>query len=189
MAVRAAQPWGADLHDGPLAVHILAMRRRHLRQVMKIETQTYPRPWSVGLFMSELSLRSSRDYFVAKTQGSIVGYAGMMTHADEAHVTNIAVDPAWQRNHIATRLMIQLLRTALRKGVTGVTLEVRMSNHAAQSLYYQFGFAPAGTRKNYYPETREDALIMWAHGIDAPEYAERVGGVARRIPGTTVWAS
>ncbi len=164
------------------------MRRRHLRQVMRIETEAYPRPWSVGLFMSELSLRSSRDYFVAKTQGAIVGYAGMMTHADETHVTNIAVSSAWQRHHVATRLMIQLLRAALRRGTTSLTLEVRMSNHAAQALYYRFGFAPAGTRKNYYPETGEDALIMWAHDIDTPAYAERVAAVARRIPGTTVWA-
>lgn len=155
---------------------------------MAIEAQSYPRPWSVGLFLSELSLGSSRDYFVAKVHGSVRGYAGMMTHGDEGHVTNIAVQLEWRRHHIATRLMIQLVRAALRRGVKHLTLEVRASNLSAQSLYYRLGFAPGGIRRNYYPETREDAVIMWVHDIDSEAYASRIEAVARRIPGMTTWA-
>src|SRR6516225_9023071 len=65
--------------DGvPLEVHLVPMRRRHLRAVLRIETQVYPRPWSLPLFMSELNLRTSRAYYVARVDGNVVGYAGLM---------------------------------------------------------------------------------------------------------------
>src|SRR2546421_6863612 len=81
----------------PLVVHVLPMRRRHVRSVLRIEQQVYPRPWSMSLFLSELALRSTRAYFVARVGREIVGYAGLMMTADDAHVTTIAVDPQWQR--------------------------------------------------------------------------------------------
>jgi len=74
------------------------------------------------------------------------------------------------------------LAEARRRGATACTLEVRVANHAAQGLYHQFGFAPVGIRKNYYAETGEDALIMWAEGLQTPAYAERLAGLAARIP-------
>ena len=174
---------------GSLDVTIQSMRRRHLRSVIRIENQVYPRPWSVGLFMSEKSLRSSRNYYIAKCHGEVVGYAGMMVAAGETHITNIAVAPSWTRNHIATRLMIQLMRASLAHQAHDVTLEVRAGNVSAQAMYYRFGFAPAGVRKNYYPETNEDALIMWVRGIGSTEYANRIEAVAQRIGGSTSWAS
>ena len=74
----------------------------------------------------------------------------------------------------------------MRRGSRNLTLEVRVSNHGAQALYQQFGFKPAGIRKNYYQETNEDALVMWAEDIDAPEYRTRLEAIEARIPGTTV---
>ena len=64
---------------------------------------------------------------------------------------------------------------------------MRTSNHAAQSLYRAFGFAPAGIRKGYYVETKEDAIVMWANDVDTPEYADRLDDVAATIPGTTLF--
>src|SRR4029453_6884360 len=75
-----------------------------------------------------------------------------------------------------------LVTEARRRGATACTLEVRVANHAAQGLYHQFGFAPVGIGKNYYAETGEDALIMWAEGLQTPAYAERLAGLAERIP-------
>src|SRR4029453_1773193 len=75
-----------------------------------------------------------------------------------------------------------LVTEARRRGATACTLEVRVANHAAQGLYHQFGFAPVGIRKNYYAATAEDALIMWAEGLQTPAYAERLAGLAARIP-------
>lgn len=168
-----------------LDVHIVPMRRRHLRAVLRIENKVYPRPWSLSLFMSELALRATRAYFVARVGGAVVGYAGLMLTGEDGHVTTIAVDPEWHRHKIGSRLLIQLARHARRRGARNLTLEVRMSNVAAQAMYRRFGFRPAGIRKNYYVETNEDALVMWAHDIDTPEYERHLARIEASIPGTT----
>src|ERR1051325_8304070 len=150
------------------------MRRRHLRSVLRIEAQVYPRPWSLSLFLSELSLRHSRTYVVARVDGVVVGYAGLMYTGDDAHITTIAVDPAWHRHKIGSRLMLHLAREARTRAAANLTLEVRVSNTGAQAMYRQFGFEPAGIRKNYYVETNEDALVMWAEHLDTPDYQRRL---------------
>jgi ribosomal-protein-alanine N-acetyltransferase len=172
-----------------LDVRLVPLRRRHLRSVLRIEAQVYPRPWSLGLFMSELNLRdrgSSRHYVAARIGNSVVGYGGLMFTADEAHVTTIAVDPSWHRHQVGTRLLINLARASIARGARHLTLEVRVSNAGAQAMYRRFGFETAGVRKNYYAETNEDALIMWAHDIDTPDYAERLAGIEAGVAGTTV---
>ena len=170
-----------------LTVHVQPMRRRHLRSVLRIEQQVYPRQWSSSLFMSELALKATRAYYVARVGRDLVGYAGLMMTLDEAHVTTIAVDPAWHRRGIATRLMVALTRESLVRGARNLTLEVRMSNKGAQEMYRRFGFGPVGVRKNYYQETNEDALVMWVHDIDSPEYAELLASLEARVPGETIY--
>ena len=171
----------------PVTVVISPMRRRHVRSVLRIEEQVYPRPWTSALFLSELALRSTRAYFVARVGKEIVGYAGVMISFEDSHVTTIAVNPAWHRHGIGTRLLVALVRESLVRGAQHMTLEVRMSNKGAQDLYRRFGFAPVGVRKNYYPETNEDALVMWVHDVDAPEYAQLLQGLEARVPGDTVF--
>jgi [ribosomal protein S18]-alanine N-acetyltransferase len=168
-------------------VHIVPMRRRHVRAVLRIEQQVYPRPWSASLFHSELALRSTRAYYIARVGRELVGYAGLMMTVDDGHVTTIAVDPQWQRHKVGTRLLLVLAREAIRRGATSLTLEVRMSNRGAQELYRQFGFAPVGVRKNYYQEVNEDALVMWAHEVDRPEYAELLDRIESALPSATVF--
>src|SRR5215218_8624238 len=104
-------------------VSIVGMRRRHLRSVLRIEGSVYPRPWSLGLFASELAMRGSRAYRVAKVGSTVVGYAGLMHTAGEGHVTTLAVDPAWHRRQVGTRLLLALAHTAREWGCTGLTLE------------------------------------------------------------------
>ena len=169
-----------------LVVHLVPMRRRHLRSVLRIESQVYPRPWSLGLFMSELALRSTRAYYVARIAGVVVGYGGLMVSVDDGHITTLAVDPEWHRNKLASRLMLALARDAIARGVVGLTLEVRVGNAPAQELYRKFGFVPAGIRKNYYIETNEDALVMWAHDIDTADYQRRLERIEAAIPGVTL---
>ena len=181
MAARVPEPVPETLE-----VHLVPMRRRHLRSVLRIESQVYPRPWSLSLFLSELSLRHSRTYVVARVDGVVVGYAGLMYTGDDAHVTTIAVDPGWHRRKVASRLLLHLAREARSRNAVNLTLEVRLSNTAAQELYGRFGFGPAGIRKNYYVETNEDALVMWAEHIDSPEYLRRLAGIEAEVPGTTL---
>ncbi len=179
MALRIPEP--DDLH-----VSIGPMRRKHLRSVQRIERQVYPRPWSMGLFMSELGYRGSRVYVVARVGTTVVGYGGLMLVTDDGHITTLAVDPAWQRHKIGTRLLLALTRAAIDRGALNLTLEVRASNHSAQALYRAFGFAPAGIRKGYYVETNEDAIIMWANDVGDDDYALRMAGLAQGLPGRTV---
>jgi ribosomal-protein-alanine N-acetyltransferase len=169
-----------------LTVAIQPMRRRHVRSVLRIEQQVYPRPWSSSLFLSELALRATRAYYVARVGRELVGYAGLMMTLDEGHVTTIAVDPRRHRSKIGTRLLLVLARDAIARGATALTLEVRMSNTAAQDMYRRFGFEPVGVRKNYYQEVNEDALVMWANDVDQPAYAELLASIERTIPGDTV---
>ena len=168
-----------------VSVHLVPMRRRHLRSVLRIEGLVYPKPWTLSLFLGELALRNSRYYIVARVEGEVVGYAGIMLSLDEAHVTTIAVDPAWQRHGIGRRLLLNLVRAARARAARHLTLEVRVSNQPAQRLYHEFGFDTEGLRKNYY-ESREDALIMWAHWIDSDAYADRLGAIEGAVEGETV---
>ena len=168
-------------------VHVMPMRRRHVRSVLRIEEQVYPRPWSMSLFLSELALRTTRAYFVARVGRDIVGYAGLMMTAEDGHVTTIAVDPRWHRHKIGTRLLIGLAREAIARGAENMTLEVRLSNKGAQEMYRRFGFSPVGVRKGYYQETNEDALVMWVHEVNTPDYAALLEGLESQIPGETVF--
>lgn len=162
-----ARAVGPDIRIGP-------MRRRHLRSVVRLEEKTNPRPWSMALFLSELRYSESRAYVVAHAGTRLVGYAGMMIVVGDAHVTNVAVDESVRRAGIATRMMLVLARRAIAEDAEALTLEVRASNTGAQALYRRFGFAPAGVRKNYYAESNEDAVIMWANDIATPAYRDRL---------------
>lgn len=184
--VEAGPPAGSAIAPEELNVQLVPMRRRHLRGVMRIERQVYPRPWTAVLFAQELALTTSRAYYVARVDAEVVGYAGLMLTGEDGHITNIAVDPDWHGHKIAQRLLANQAREALRRNARNLTLEVRVSNTAAQALYRKFGFAPAGIRRGYYVESNEDALIMWANDIDSPEYQERLARIEDEIPGLTV---
>ncbi|MGH7732292.1 MAG: ribosomal protein S18-alanine N-acetyltransferase [Gemmatimonadales bacterium] len=163
------------------AVRIVAMRRRHLRSVVRIEEECYPRPWSATLFLSELAQRTSRRYTVATIGPLLVGYCGLMLVEDEGHITTVTVDTAWHRHGIGTLMLLDLARAAPGLGARHLPLEVRAGNAPAQVLYRRFGFAPAGVRRNYYAETGEDAIVMWARDVDTAEYAERLALVEARL--------
>lgn len=156
-------------------VSIEPMRRRHVKHVLTIENTVHPKPWSAGVFSSELDLarRGERFYVVAMLMGEIAGYAGSMYAVDEAHVTNIAVAPEYRRRGIARQLLHTLATEAIRREMNSLTLEVRVGNEAAQGLYREFGFAPAGVRQRYY-ENSEDALVMWIHDIRSEEFRQRL---------------
>ena len=158
------------------------MRRRHLRGVMAIERRVYARPWSPNLFVAEMSDSANRCYLVARSGRDILGYAGLICYGEEAHVTNVAVEPAHHRRKIATRLMYDLITSAIDMGAGAVSLEVRVSNWGAQRLYARFGFRPVGVRRNYYQELQEDALIMWTDDVRTPGYGQRLKQIAAELP-------
>jgi [ribosomal protein S18]-alanine N-acetyltransferase len=162
-------------------IELTRMRRRHLRKVLAIEARVYPRPWSPSLFLSELAQRSSRTYLVARLGSEVVGYAGMMFMGREAHVTNIAVDPDFHGRRVGTRLLLTIITEAIARGCQVVSLEVRVTNHVAQTMYVKFGFSVVGTRKGYYIETNEDAFIMEAPDIASTSYRLLLAEIRRDL--------
>ena len=171
-------------HPSPLGdFDITKMRRRHLRKVLSIEARVYPRPWTASLFLSELTQKSSRSYIVARSNGEVVGYAGLMFLPHEAHVTNIAVDPDFHGRKIGTRLLLTIITEAIARGTDVVSLEVRVSNKVAQAMYAKFGFTVTGLRRGYYIETHEDALVMEVSGLLSNEARERLGAIRAELEG------
>jgi ribosomal-protein-alanine N-acetyltransferase len=161
-------------------LRIEKLRRRDLRQVLPIENAVFPEPWSVAVFNSELALRHGRRYRAAWDGKQMLGYIGFLIVGDEAHITTIATAPAYQRTGVATALILDGIYALRGSGINHLSLEVAAGNEPAQSLYRRFGFAPIGVRRNYYPVTGQDAIMMWAYDIDSEEYGRRLEGLARR---------
>jgi ribosomal-protein-alanine N-acetyltransferase len=129
-----------------------------LPQVVAIERRAFPTPWSLAMFVLELS-KPTGICLAAVRGGPVVGYLVCSRYDTVWHVMNVAVEPVLQRDGIATALIGRLLHDVGREA--RLTLEVRPSNAAAIALYERFGFASAGVRRRYYQDNGEDALVMW----------------------------
>jgi ribosomal-protein-alanine N-acetyltransferase len=130
-----------------------------LPQVIAIERRAFPTPWSLAMFVLELS-KPSGICLTALEDGEIVGYLVCSRYDTVWHLMNVAVEPSRQRQGIASALLERLFEQADRPNEQ-YTLEVRTSNESAIRLYERFGFRAAGRRRAYYHDNREDALIMW----------------------------
>ena len=130
-----------------------------LPHAIAIERRAFPTPWSLSMFVLELS-KPSGICLAAIEDGDLAGYLVCSRYDTVWHLMNVSVDPARRRRGIATRLMNHLFEKTDRPHEQ-YTLEVRESNEAAIALYERFGFRGAGHRRAYYHDNREDALIMW----------------------------
>ena len=135
-------------------------------EIIRIERDSYPTPWSENLFRCEMTSPISRLLVGRTTEensGGVVGYIVYWCVDNEIHLHNIAVRRDMRRKGIASRLLEEAVRCAQKEGGRWITLEVRRSNVPAQKLYEKFGFSVHGVRPGYYSDTKEDALIMWAN--------------------------
>ncbi len=137
-----------------------AMSHHDLEAILELEHKCFSIPWSRGMFEDEL-YNPNAFYMVLEVSGQICGYAGLWKILDEGHITNVAVHPDFRRSGYGRRLIDALIDYAKKCELIALTLEVRVSNIAAISLYESFGFKPQGRRKHYYSDNNEDALIMW----------------------------
>ena len=139
-----------------------AMRVPDLTEVMAVERVAYPVPWTHGNFVDSLAA----DYPAEVLRGpraELLGYWVSMPGADEMHLLNITVVPAWQGRGLAVAMLDRLVAECRRRGLSQLWLEVRISNARAREVYARYGFAEVGKRRAYYPVVegpREDAILM-----------------------------
>ena len=137
----------------------------HIPLILEIEKETNAAPWSERSFQNELD-HPYGVFLVAFLQGELVAYGGVWLVIDEAHITTISVSPLHRREGIGQRLMVELLEKAKQAGMVCSTLEVRAGNDAAIKLYQKLGYNVVATRKGYYPDNKEDAVVMWMYNLD-----------------------
>jgi len=172
MTVRTAE------RSASIAVEITPLSYSDLPKVIAIERRSFPAPWSLAMFVLELSKPSSLCLGAAY-EGELIGYLVCSRYHTVWHVMNVAIDGSYRRRRVATALIEQLF-SETDSGGERYTLEVRVSNAEAIKMYESFGFRSAGIRRRYYHDNNEDALIMWRthHGMEheAVRPAERTQG-------------
>lgn len=142
-------------------ITIREMRMEDIDSVLNVEQNSFPTPWSREVFINELTQNRYANYFLILKNNKVIGYCGMWIIVDEAHVTNIAILPAYRGTGLGETLMLKVIEVARAIGAMSMTLEVRISNVVAQNMYRKFGFKIGGIRKRYYSDNKEDAYVMW----------------------------
>jgi [ribosomal protein S18]-alanine N-acetyltransferase len=140
------------------AIDVRRLTFADLPQVVAIERRAFTSPWSLAMFVLELS-KPSGICLAAEIEGELSGYLICSRYDTVWHVMNVAVEPSLRRRRIATTLLKTLIGRVERDAQ--LTLEVRRSNAGAIELYEHFGFRAAGVRRRYYQDNGEDALVMW----------------------------
>jgi len=145
-------------------IKIIPLTLDYLDAVCEVELDSFSIPWTRASLKEEIDGHDPiRIYYGALAGGELAGYAGMWHVVTEGHITNVAVKSGFRRRGVGSRLMEALIKTANEKEMIGLTLEVRVNNHAAYALYNKYGFKVEGIRKNYYDDTKEDALVLWKY--------------------------
>lgn len=154
------------MEDTILKIKIHPMQKNEVDDVLKIEEQAYgDHHWSKDSFYGELSNDLAYYYSAFDLDNNLIGYAGCWQVLDETHITTLAVKPEFRRKKVGEALLQRILEDCYKNEIKYITLEVRVSNVAAIGLYEKYGFKSLGTRKGYYQNNNEDALIMWTENI------------------------
>ena len=152
-------------------VKISYMRYSDLDEVCALEAQAYGNHhWSRESFVNEIENNLARYYTARNENGELMGYLGTWFILDEAHVTTLAVSKDFRRKKIAQTLLLKFIDDCYTNKIKYITLEVRVSNEPAIKLYEKLGFHSLGSRKGYYQDNNEDALIMWTENIWYDKY-------------------
>jgi len=186
--------------DSPYIVE--PMRLSDVPQVMAIERVSFPLPWPERAYRYELSQNTTSHYVVLRRapisnakgwpqsfkrflrrdlRQPILGYGGYWLIAGEAHISTLAVATEYRRRGLGELLLYCMLKRAAAMDAFEATLEVRVSNHAAQNLYRKYGFENVGRRRRYYQDNGEDALIMTVHDFDGALYQARLQELGRAL--------
>ena len=155
-------------------IQIQPLSNEHLEAILELDKICFGGLWSKVAYEREMDSPNSeiQGIFSSHTGEKLLGMGCFWSILEEAHITILAVNPQYHRQGMGTALLYSLIKTARDRNLERVTLEVRVSNQAAISLYEKFGFKTAGRRRRYYQDNGEDALILWLGGIHKPDFAE-----------------
>ncbi|MCY7323116.1 MAG: ribosomal protein S18-alanine N-acetyltransferase [Phormidesmis sp. CAN_BIN36] len=144
-----------------------------LPAVLDLDQQCFGGLWTLEGYQRELESPNS-NLLILVVHGSpvVLGLGCLWAILDEAHITIVAVHPDYQRLGFGQAVLLALLQTAHQRGLERATLEVRISNQSAINLYQKFDFREAGRRRRYYPDTGEDASILWRSGLQYPNFPD-----------------
>lgn len=186
---------------------LMPMRMSDVPTVSAIERIVFSLPWSSSAFTYDLANNPNAEYLVMRylpwmvagrderslsrsvrrllkptpQDPSLIGYGGLWMVLEEGHICTLAVRPAWRGRGLGELLLAGLIERARERGAQMITLEVRVSNVAAQNLYLKYGFRVTGRRKGYYSDNHEDALIMSTDSIVAPAYREKLAALTGQL--------
>ncbi len=152
-------------------VRIRRMREQDAKAAAALEASVSPEAWSERAFQEAVSDKNA-IYLAAEQDGALVGCCGLWISLDEADLCNVAVDRAFWRRGIASRMIGELFAMGEAAGVRDFTLEVRKKSRAAVALYEKLGFAAEGVRRDFYKNPEDDALIMWKRRSDGADTAQ-----------------
>jgi [ribosomal protein S18]-alanine N-acetyltransferase len=165
----------------PQPLIIVPMTPTDVGDVLAIERVSFATTWPSDAFYNELHTNKLAHYFVGRVGSKIVGYGGIWVIFEDSHITTIAVDPAFRGRGYGEKLLLYLLDEAIERGASWMTLEVRESNVGAQQLYRKYGFTTVTTRKGYYSDNNENALVMWAGNLKGELYRARLEALRFRL--------
>jgi [ribosomal protein S18]-alanine N-acetyltransferase len=160
---------------------ITSMTQNDIRDVMRIETLSFPSTWPSNAFTSEVVDNKLARYYVGRIGKELIAYGGIWVILEDSHVTTIAVHPDWRSRRYGEELLVHMLREAIANDVSWMTLEVRESNVPAQKLYQKYGFTTVSLRRGYYSDNNENALVMWAGNIRGALYQSRLNALASAL--------
>ena len=138
---------------------LLPIQPEHLPAIAALEALCFAEPWSekaLGLLLTD----QATGFAATDDRGAVIGYGGMLLAPDEGQILNLAVSPGYRRQGVGAALLSALLAEADRRGLSTLSLEVRVSNQPAVALYERAGFTVAGRRRHFYKSPTEDAWVM-----------------------------
>ena len=167
--------------DQPERLVIAPMNDRDLAEVVRIEALSFPSTWPQNAFQNEIHENKLAYYFVGRVGERVVAYGGIWVILEDSHITTIAVHPDLRGKKFGEIMLLHLLDETIERGASWITLEVRESNVVAQNLYRKYGFTVVSTRRGYYSDNNENALVMWAGNLKGPLYLNRLRALRRTI--------
>ena len=158
--------------QAPMVIDV--MTDADIKEVLRIEQQSFSTTWPSNAFHQELHDNKLAHYYVGRVGDRVVAYGGIWVILEDSHVTTIAVSPDFRGRKFGEMMLLHLLDQAIERGASWMTLEVRESNAVAQGLYRKYGFTTVSTRKGYYSDNNENALVMWAGNLKSEIYKNRL---------------